>query len=134
MLKAENPCELSTANIEYYLSTWAASRKPRAHAACLASSIMTRLEALLLWRHRMIAFHILPHFKDSMGDLAGYFMAGSDRLDFLPLPDRALKGTTPFKDSDRKVCVYRREQGSKSAASGLDATTLAWHMLAKIFM
>ncbi|CAG7976162.1 unnamed protein product, partial [Penicillium olsonii] len=134
MLKAEDPVNLSTANIDWYLSTWASSRKPRAHAACLASSIMTRFEALLSWRHQFIVFHILPHFKDSMGDLAGYFMAGSDRLDFLPLPDRSLKGTTPFKDSDRKVCVYHREQGTKSRAPELNATTFVWHLLANAFM
>ena len=116
MLETTGTMNLSVEDIHWYLSTWASSRKSRTKAICLSSNIFTRFEALATWRHKMITIHVIPRLWDVVGDVASRVIVGAKRLNFLPLPERSLGGTTPFKNSVHKVYAPHRNQTIDSSA------------------
>lgn len=96
------------ADINKCLSSWASSRKNRTKGICLSSSILTRLEALATWKHKIIALYIFPRLGDLLSDIATYAIVGAASLDFLPLPERSLESGIPFKVRILKPSTSRK--------------------------
>lgn len=110
MLDSQASSHLSAPDIHLMLSSWATSRKYRTNAICDSSNALTRIEAFATWRHKVVALRVLPYMGDIIAFLATRIVVGSERLEFLPEPKRALAGSVRFKGQnvEEKLSVLEK--------------------------
>ena len=77
--------------IEEILADYADSRKPRANQAVKISDVMTKAHTLYSWADKLLVFHVLPRFSEFVPNFFVDLVVDSERLDFLPLPERSLR-------------------------------------------
>ena len=94
---------LSMEEVNLCLGTWAASRKPRTMAICLAPNALTRLESFATLPYRLIGIYILPHLGRWFADLASLIIIGAECLDFLPIPKRSLTSIISFENAPIEI-------------------------------
>ncbi|KAH4112908.1 hypothetical protein HBI64_155590 [Parastagonospora nodorum] len=85
--------------IKYHLSKYQSSREQRTTAIVNASNDLTRTQALTTWKDRLVALWVLPLSMDLLADISCDTIIGAVRLDYLPVPERSLRGTMPFNPS-----------------------------------
>lgn len=77
--------------IEEILADYANSRKPRADEAVKVTDALTKAHTLYSWVDKLLVFYILPRFSEFVPNFFLDLVVDSERLDFLPLPERSLR-------------------------------------------
>ncbi|KAF3480348.1 uncharacterized protein GIQ15_05695 [Arthroderma uncinatum] len=83
-------------SIRHALKKYQKARRLRAIITVKASGFVTRLNALRGTVERIISHYFLPISGDMLIDWASDTWIGAEKLNFLPLPKRSLRGTMPF--------------------------------------
>lgn len=72
------------------------SRRVRTKQMCDISNFATRFEALSTFWHRLMLFYFIPNSGDLTVDVFCQAALGAVKLDFLPLPEKSLRGGMSF--------------------------------------
>jgi 2-polyprenyl-6-methoxyphenol hydroxylase-like FAD-dependent oxidoreductase len=83
-------------NIRKALLSYQKTRHTRAFATVRASNYVTRFHALRGFLENLLAHYLMPFAGDLLVDLASDSWIGSMRIEYLPIPQRSLRGTMPF--------------------------------------
>ena len=102
MLLCKRPSKPSTEEIEQALQSFQSHREERTKTILTIANKVTRLEALKGPAEEFIAMHIAPHIGDLLQNRQSAHLVASERLNFLPEPERALKATMPFNQRHGK--------------------------------
>ncbi|EAW11544.1 FAD-dependent oxidoreductase [Aspergillus clavatus NRRL 1] len=98
----------SASDISNCLSVWERARQPRVKKIWAAANDLTRLESLATWRHSFFTFHALPRLNDWLTDQYSTVFIGSEKLEGIALPKRALGCPIAF---DRNYQRLQDERG-----------------------
>ncbi|KAI1121478.1 FAD dependent monooxygenase [Nemania abortiva] len=83
---------LSISEIDSILHEFVAARKPRSASMCSQSEFLVRMQANQGWGRRLLGRYLIPLLKDGPSSFSGLSISGAEKLDFLDLPTRSLKG------------------------------------------
>jgi hypothetical protein len=89
----------SCAKIAESLKAFQAHRYARAEATFKISYKVTRLEALRSKFAKLMAFYIIPNSGEFLANNFAAGMIGSEKLEFLPDPERSLTGSMAFNQN-----------------------------------
>lgn len=109
------------------------SREIRAGAAIDASNFLTHVQAFATWGHVLFARYGLSILSDFLENLGADMSVGAALLDYLPPPERSLKGNLPFNPEQGEG---HKEWYSKRLILGLPLLALGaygWRALASTF-
>lgn len=82
--------------VQHHLKQYERSRRPRASELVKAANSVTRLQALRGLVERLVVFFVVPNAGDAFADMFADMLIGATKIDYLPPPERSLKGTMPF--------------------------------------
>ncbi|KAF2621246.1 FAD binding domain-containing protein [Macroventuria anomochaeta] len=86
-------------SIKAHLGNYQKLRDTRLTAILKAANDLTRMHALATLKDKIFAVWVLPHAGDFMSNLQSDMITGAVKLDYLPIPERSLRGTMPFNPS-----------------------------------
>jgi 2-polyprenyl-6-methoxyphenol hydroxylase-like FAD-dependent oxidoreductase len=86
----------SRKDIEASLATFQKGRQERVSAIVTLANKVTRIHALKSWSDKFTAYWAMPLLGDTVSDLATDMYIGAIKIDYLPVPERSLKGDMPF--------------------------------------
>jgi 2-polyprenyl-6-methoxyphenol hydroxylase-like FAD-dependent oxidoreductase len=86
----------SRKDIEAGLTAFQKSRQERASAVLKLANKVTRIQALRTLSDRILSLWAMPLLGDFGADLGVDLYIGATKLDYLPVPERSLKGNMPF--------------------------------------
>jgi hypothetical protein len=97
-------------DIKNCLNDWQTARQPRAKEVCIKANALTRLEACATLKDRLRAIHALPHLASWLVGRLSQSFSGAERLDYVPLPPRALNCPMPIHENpeEDKDTLWRR--------------------------
>jgi len=101
----------SQADITQALHKYQSDRRSRAAGVVTMANLITRIHALKNPFFKFAAHHVLPRLGDVLVDLQGDSYIGAERLDFLPPPERSVKGNmlfNPTQGASRKESLIKR--------------------------
>lgn len=82
--------------VKQSLKEYELSRYNRSSELMKAANSVTRLQALRGVLERFTVFFIFPNAGDALSDMMSDWLIGATKIDYLPHPERSLKGTMPF--------------------------------------
>ena len=118
LLSRKGSTRPSSQEIEEALQSFQDHREARTKKILTLANKITRLEALKGPVEAFASLHILPHLGGVLQDRQSAYLVASERLNFLPEPERALKATMPFNQD------YGKEQRDTVVSRSLRALPL----------
>jgi 2-polyprenyl-6-methoxyphenol hydroxylase-like FAD-dependent oxidoreductase len=91
-----SPSRPSFEATKQYLKQYEKSRWQRISEIMKVANSVTRLQSLKGLLERITVYFVFPNAGDVLSDLMADLLIGATKLDFLPPPDRSLRGTMPF--------------------------------------
>lgn len=97
-------------DIKNNLNEFQMARQPRAKEICTAANALTRLEACATLKDKLLALYALPYMTEYLIDRLSEKLAGTEKVDYIPLPPRAFNCSMPIHElaENKKDGLWRR--------------------------
>jgi len=82
--------------VKRHLKGFEKSRWQRISDVMKIANSVTRIQAMKGLQERITVFHVIPNAGDMLSDLNSDLLIGATKLDYLPVPERSMRGTMPF--------------------------------------
>ncbi|KAK4169846.1 Neuroligin-4, X-linked [Cladorrhinum sp. PSN259] len=112
-------------DIEKMLAEYQKKRKPRADEVVKASDTVTKAHTLYSWLDKILVFYILPRFDEFIPAFKLELMVGSEKIDFLPLPEKSLRRDKVLAPFNPMIGVTKQESKLWRAVLALPLLAMA---------
>jgi 2-polyprenyl-6-methoxyphenol hydroxylase-like FAD-dependent oxidoreductase len=98
LLNNSRPADAKPSSFEIAeaLRKYQAQREPRVSTIIMIANYVTRIQAMKGFFERLVVSYIIPNAGEFLIDLVCGIVLGAEKLDFLPIPQRSVKGMMPF--------------------------------------
>ncbi|KAL4797993.1 FAD/NAD(P)-binding domain-containing protein [Aspergillus venezuelensis] len=89
----------TTSELHASLQKWQSNRRPRAQRIFEQANTLTRLEAVDTFADKIKAHYLMPYLESVMTSKMTKSIVGAVKVDYLPVPVKALRCKVPYNDS-----------------------------------
>ncbi|KAL4963745.1 FAD-dependent oxidoreductase [Aspergillus stella-maris] len=89
----------TTSDLHASLQKWQNNRRPRAMRIFEQANTLTRLEAVDTFADKIKAHYLMPYLESVMTSKMTKSIVGAVKVDYLPMPVKALRCKVPYNDS-----------------------------------